>query len=208
MLPDRSDITGLILAGGRARRMGGIDKGLIEFRGRPLVAHALAVMQSITGTVLISANRNLERYAAFGHPVIADPGDRFDGPLAGLLAGLSTARTAYVLMLPVDVPLMKTAVLARLVATLVERDAEVCAPSDGTRLQPVCLFLRQPVRSSLAAYLGAGGRKVEDWLARERLVVADCSDESAAFANVNAPEDLALLEARGGAIDSALPDEP
>lgn len=174
--------------------MGGIDKGLIEYRGRPLVAYAVALLQAVTGSLVINANRNAERYGEFGYPVIPDATDTFDGPLAGLLAGLGAARTAYVLTLPVDAPLMTEAVLLRLVDGLAGQDADVCVPSDGIRLQPVFMLARRSLKLSLKAFLTDGGRKVDAWLAGQCLAIADCSDVPAAFANVNAPEDLARVE--------------
>jgi molybdopterin-guanine dinucleotide biosynthesis protein A len=194
LFPDRSEITGVVMAGGRARRMGGVDKGLIDYRGRPLVAYAVALLQAMAGSVVINANRHPERYAAFGCPVIPDATDTFDGPLAGLLAGFGAARTAYVLTLPVDAPLMTEAVLRRLVDGLAGQDADVCVPDDGVRLQPVFMLARRSLQVSLEAYLNDGGRKVDTWLAEQRLAIADCSDVPAAFANVNAPEDLARVE--------------
>ncbi|WP_236102228.1 molybdenum cofactor guanylyltransferase MobA [Methylotetracoccus oryzae] len=192
--PDRSQITGIVLAGGRARRLGGTDKGLIDCRGRPLVAYAVALLQAVAGSVVINANRNAERYATFGYPVIPDATDNFDGPLAGLLAGLAYARTGYVLTLPVDAPLMTEAVLRRLPDALAAQDADVCVPDDGVRLQPVFMLVRRNLKSSLEAYLADGGRKVDAWLAGQRLAIADCSDVPAVFANVNAPEDLVRVE--------------
>lgn len=194
MFPDRSAITGIVLAGGLARRMGGLDKGLVQYRGRPLVAYALEVLRAVAGHLLINANRNAERYAAFGCPVIPDATGSYDGPLAGVLAGLRAAQTPYVLTLPVDAPLMTAVVLRRLIATLLEHDADVCVPSDGTRLQPVIMLARQNLQVSLEAYLTGGGRKVEDWLVGGRLAIADCSDQPTAFANLNSPEDVSLLE--------------
>ena len=194
LFPDRSQITGIVLAGGRARRLGGIDKGLIDCRGRPLVAYAVALLQAVAGSVVINANRNAERYATFGYPVIPDATDTFDGPLAGLLAGLAYARSDYVLTLPVDAPLMTEAVLRRLPDALAAQDADVCVPDDGVRLQPVFMLARRNLKSSLEAYLADGGRKVDAWLAGQRLAIADCSDVPAVFANVNASEDLVRVE--------------
>ena len=193
----RADITGIVLAGGRARRMGGVDKGLIEFRGRPLVAYALEVLQPLAEHVLINANRNAERYAAFGHPVIPDRTESFDGPLAGLLAGLQTAQTPYALTLPVDTPLMTASVLQRLIFTLAQQEAEVCVPFDGVRVQPVVMMACCSIRADLEGYLLEGGRKVDGWLGRRRVAIADCSDQAGAFANVNTQADLALLEGAG-----------
>ncbi|MCU0736697.1 MAG: molybdenum cofactor guanylyltransferase [Methylotetracoccus sp.] len=189
-------ITGIVLAGGRARRMGGVDKGLIEWRGRPLVAYALDAVRAVADTVLISANRNLERYAAFGCPVIADAGESFEGPLAGLLSGMKTASTPLLMTVPCDSPQMTGPLLARLVARLMEQDADVAAAHDGERLHPTFMLVKRELRADLENFLGGGERKVRLWLARHRLAIADYRDNADLFVNINTPEDLADLKAR------------
>jgi molybdopterin-guanine dinucleotide biosynthesis protein A len=193
MVFDRAKITGVVLAGGRGRRMGGADKGLIPLRGRPLAAYALDALAAVAGPVLVSANRNLEAYARLGHPVVADLSDGFDGPLAGLLSAMRAADTPYVLTVPCDSPLASGPLLERLPAALREAGAEICAAHDGERLHPVFLLAERRLADDLAAYLAAGGRRVEAWLRRHRLALADFSDRPELFANVNTPEELAEL---------------
>ncbi len=195
MVLDRTGITGVALAGGRGRRMGGADKGLLEFRGRPLVAYALDALGAVAGRVLISANRNAEAYARFGHPVLADLDGGFEGPLAGLLAAMRAADTPYVLTAPCDAPLMNGPLLARLPAALAEAGAELCAAHDGERLHPVFLLAERRLADDLAAYLASGQRKMDTWLHRHRLALADFADCPEAFANLNQPDDLAALDA-------------
>jgi len=187
-------ITGVVLAGGRARRMGGEDKGLLDYHGRPLVAYALDALRPVAGTILVSANRNAEAYARFGHPVIADSAGAYDGPLAGLLSAMRAAKTDYVMTVPCDSPLVDGALLGRLYARLVEEGAEICAAHDGGRLHPVFLVAQRRLAADLADYLESGQRKVETWLKSRRLVLADFSDHPECFANVNTPEELAALE--------------
>lgn len=198
MILDRANITGVVLAGGRARRMGGGDKGLLPFRGRPLVAHALEALEAVAGRIIINANRHHQVYAAFGHPVVADQTDSFDGPLAGLLAALRAADTPYVLTVPCDSPLVAGHHLARLAETLAETlaaaQAPLCAAHDGQRLHPVFLLAERRLADDLTAYLAGGGRKMEAWLRRHPLALADFSDCPELFANVNTPEELAALE--------------
>src|SRR5699024_6312427 len=117
-------ITGAVLAGGAGRRMGGVDKGLVELRGKPLVAWALDALRPQTATLLINANRSQDQYRVFGWPVIADDGDGYQGPLAGMLAVLSAAQTAYVLTVPCDAPRIPPDLAARLGAALLAADAE------------------------------------------------------------------------------------
>jgi len=194
MNPERAKITGVVLAGGRATRMGGSDKGLLAFKGRPLVTYALDALTQVVGPILINANRNQEAYAAFGYPVIADQTSAFDGPLAGLLSAMRCARTPYVMTVPCDSPLIEGVLLERLYQTLRAENAEICAAHDGERLHPVFLVAECRLASSLEAYLASGQRKIDRWLNQHRLALADYSDHPELFANVNTPEELAALE--------------
>lgn len=191
---EAGNITGVVLAGGRGRRMGGADKGLLEFQGRPLVAYALDALAQATGILLISANRNAADYARFGHPVIADATDTFDGPLAGLLSAMQAARTDYLLTVPCDCPLLDGELLLRLRTRLAEEEAEICVAYDGERTHPLFLLAERRLAGDLAAYLESGQRKVQTWLASRRLVLADCRDHPEWFANANTPEELVALK--------------
>lgn len=194
--PSQAPITAIILAGGRATRMGGTDKGLVELAGRPMIAHVLAVLAPQVERVLINANRNRERYAEFGHPVIADLDDGFLGPLAGLAAGLQAATTPLVLTAPCDCPLLPVDLVARLRTALAAADAEIAVPFDGERLQPVFALVRRELAGSLAGYLAGGDRKIDRWFAQHRLARADFSDRPETFVNVNDPAERAALELR------------
>ncbi len=207
MILNRGNITGVVLAGGRARRMGGEDKGLIPFRGKPLVAYALDALDAVVGQIFVNANRNHAAYARFGYPVIADRTDSFDGPLAGLLRAMQAAETPYVLTVPCDAPLVTGELLARLCTVLRETEAELSAAHDGERLHPVFLLAERRLAADLEAYLVRGERKVEAWLHRHKLALADFSDHPELFANINTPAELAELEksaARSAA--PAIPD--
>jgi molybdopterin-guanine dinucleotide biosynthesis protein A len=194
MQPEASSITGVVLAGGKARRMGGVDKGLILFRGQPLVAYALEALRVVASRIVINANRNRERYTKFGFPVVADATDTFEGPLAGLLCAMRFAETPYVMAVPCDSPMMTGGLLRRLADRLSDCQAEVCVAHDGERLHPVFLLAERSLVQSLEAYLASGGRKIDLWLADRRLALADYSDHPELFVNVNTPEDLATLE--------------
>lgn len=202
----KSDLTGVVLAGGLARRMGGRDKGLSPLLGRPLAAYAAQALAGVCGTVLINANRSLQEYAALGHPVIRDLNAAFDGPLAGILAALRQARTPYLLTVPCDSPLVGAYGLTRLVAAVERPGVEIAVAHDGARLHPVFLCLHAGVADGLAAFLDTGERKIDRWLAGCRTEVVDCSDLPEMFRNVNTPEDLQALEqemlerARAGAM--------
>lgn len=192
----RESITGLVLAGGMARRMGGEDKGLVELAGRPMVAHVLEVLQPQVGTILVNANRNRERYAAFGHPVIADAVGGYLGPLAGVLTALQHCTTEFLVTVPCDAPLVAPDLVHRLHDACVSGGADLAVASDGERQQPVFLLLRTTLAPSLEAYLAGGGRKIDAWFGQLRVAVADFSDEPDTFVNVNDPEERQRVEER------------
>jgi molybdenum cofactor guanylyltransferase len=192
--PIAASITGLILAGGRGQRMGGVDKGLQTWHGLPLVDHALARLAPQVREVMISANRNAALYAARTAHVLADASDDFPGPLAGILAGLRAARTPWLAVVPCDSPQLPPDLVARLAqgiaaarGAVVQRDHGAA----GLRLEPVCCLLSTALADDLARYLAEGGRKVEGWVSRHAAPVRfDGPDDAAAFANVNTPADL------------------
>ena len=195
MEDERAKITGVVLAGGRAQRMGGKDKGLVVYRGRPLVAYALAALRQVTKTIIINANRNQAEYAGFGYPVLPDPTHSFDGPLAGLLCAMQTAQTDFVLSVPCDCPQLDGNLLDRLHATLMATaGAEICVAHDGKRMQPLFLLAQRCLASDLANYLASGQRKVETWLRSHRLALVDCSDHPEWFVNINTLEELERME--------------
>ena len=192
--PARDAIAGLILAGGRGQRLGGVDKGLQPWRGLPLVDHALARLAPQVREVMISANRNAAQYAARTARVLADESGDFPGPLAGILAGLRAAATPWLASVPCDSPQLPPDLVERLARGLgdapgavVQRDRGV----DGVRLEPVCCLLSTALADDLARYLAEGGRKVEGWVSRHAVPVRfDRPDDAAAFANVNTLADL------------------
>lgn len=191
-------ITGVILAGGRARRMNGVDKGLLEFSGRPLMEHTLARLTPQVAEVMINANRNHARYASYGLTLVADKLEHFCGPLAGMHSALCAARTDYIITVPCDSPLMPNDLVQRMLMTLMRENAELCTAHDGMRLQPIYTMIPRSLTADLYIYLMSGGRKVEDWLRRHRLAVADFSDQTEAFLNINTPYDHQLCEERIG----------
>jgi len=197
-----NQITGLLLAGGRGMRMGGVDKGLQLLHGKPLAQHVISRLAPQTGALLISANRNAQRYAELGAPfnarVIGDTLPDFPGPLAGLLAGLNAARTGYLLSAPCDTPALPVDLAARLAEALAAEQADIAtvvtANAHGeTSLHPVFALLRTSLADDLAAWLAAGERKVRAWYARHKTVEVTFADERA-FYNVNSLQELADLE--------------
>jgi len=188
-----SQVTGLILAGGLARRMGGGDKGLRQFRGKLMVAHAIERLAPQVDTLLINANQNRESYAALGYAVIADVIDGYAGPLAGLHAGLSACTTPLLVTAPCDSPFLPLDLVTRLRAALEDDAAQLAVARSGGWSQPVFALCRREVLDSLSAFLAAGGRKVDAWFATLTIVQVPFADE-AAFANINTPEELERLE--------------
>jgi molybdopterin-guanine dinucleotide biosynthesis protein A len=194
--PTPAEITGIILAGGKARRLNGRDKGLEPFSGRPLVEWVVAALAPQVGGLLINANRNQETYGRLGYPVIADRLDDFQGPLAGFASAMAAANTPWILTVPCDGPFLAPDLAARLVAALAQDDAELAVASDGRRMQPVHALLPVALAPSLAAFLAEGERKIDRWYARHRVAVADLSDRPESFANLNTEADAADLARR------------
>lgn len=190
------DITGVILAGGRATRMGGEDKGLINVAGQPMAAHIITALRPQVGKLLINANRNQERYSALGAPVVTDQVADFAGPLAGMASGLAAATTPWIVTAPCDSPLVPPDLVTRLIAALRADDAELAVAWAEGRMQPVFALLPRSLLPNLNDYLMAGERKIDRWYDRHHTALADLSDCPEAFLNINTPEERDALEAR------------
>jgi len=178
-------ITAVILAGGRGSRMGGVDKGLVSLQGRTMIEHVVERLRPQVGELLVNANRNIGRYEALGYRVVPDRRDGFLGPLAGMASGLAVAATPYVITAPCDSPVIGPDLVDRLSRALLENEADIAVAHDGERTHPVFLLLRRDLLDDLDAFLGAGGRKIDQWFARHRVAMADFSDCPDAFVNIN-----------------------
>jgi len=193
------DITGLILAGGRAQRMGGVDKGLIPFHDKPLIESAITKLKPQTQSIIINANRNITKYASYGYPVIMDETPDFSGPLAGFSVGLKACRTPYLLTSPCDSPLLPNN-LAQLLSTEMERgDFELVYASSKEAngkiwAQPVFCLIRANLLDSLTNFLLKGDLKIDRWF-KELHSSTVIFEDPFVFANVNTPEELKSLEA-------------
>lgn len=183
-------ITGLILAGGQGSRMGGADKGLLPLQGRPLAAWTLDRLAPQVDRLIISANRNIDEYAAFGHPVVsdADPGS-YDGPLAGLLAGLLACATPLLAAVPCDAPRFPADLVEKLARALGASQAPLAYAATPVRTHPVFMLCRRKALPSLEDFLAQGHRKIAYWHDELNAVKVMFPDESA-FANINTPEDM------------------
>ena len=194
-------ITGILLAGGLARRMGGGDKGLLPLGDSTLAARTLAILAAQCRTVCINANRSAVEYEKLGFPVVRDIISDFAGPLAGIHAGMESAETEWVLAAPCDSPFMPGDLAARMAATALEFGADIVTASAGGRAHPVFMLARRVLRADLVKFLAEGGRKIEDWRARHCFAEREFPDASA-FANINTPEELRAAEKRIGIRDS------
>ena len=191
------DITGVVLAGGRARRMGGEDKGLVQLAGRAMVEYVVEALRPQVGRLLLNANRNAERYAALtGCEVVADVVGDYAGPLAGMASALEAADTPLVLSAPCDSPLVAPDLAARMHAALRADGAEIAVARDADRLQPVFALLARALLPDLRAALEAGERKIDRWYATHRVTEVDFSDHASMFLNINTPEERDALAVR------------
>jgi molybdopterin-guanine dinucleotide biosynthesis protein A len=193
----RDDITGIVLAGGMGRRMGGVDKGLVELSGQPMVVHVIARLSPQVGPLFINANQNQERYAALGFPVVPDDIAGFAGPLAGLHAGLTHATTDWVVTVPCDSPFLPLDLATRLGSEVERAGAQLAVARTFEQPHPVFAIVRRDVLPHLSAYLGAGGRKIDAWYATLATVEVAFDDEEDAFRNINTSGELAAAASRG-----------
>ena len=199
-----SDITGLVLAGGRGSRMGGVDKGLQNFNGIALALATLMRLQPQVGALMVNANRNLAAYEAFGAPVWPDVLADYAGPLAGFLTGLERCETQWLVTVPCDTPLFPADLVARLARAADQEDAEIAMAAareeDGQlRAQPVFCLLRVELLESLVRFTHGGGRKIDAWTAQHRTSVVPFDapgDDPRAFFNANTLAELHQLEQR------------
>lgn len=199
---DKDEVTGVILAGGRGSRMGGVDKGLQNFRGMPMAMGTLMRLAPQVGEVMINANRNLSAYESFGVPVWPDSLADYAGPLAGFLTALERCETPYLATVPCDTPLFPQDLVARLAEALEREDAEIAMAAareeDGQfRAQPVFSLLRRELMESLVRFTHEGGRKIDAWTAQHRTVLVPFDrpgDDPGAFSNANTLAELHKLE--------------
>lgn len=201
-----NEITGLVLAGGRGSRMGGLDKGLQNFNGTPLALHTVLRLQmqegSLIGELMLNANRNLSAYEAFGAPVWPDTLSDFAGPLAGFMTGLERCETPYLLTAPCDTPLFPLDLAQRLAKAFDDEGTEIAMAAaleeDGQlRPQPVFCLMRVELLESLVAFTQSGGRKIDTWTAQHKTAIVPFNqpgDDPRAFHNTNTLAELHAME--------------
>lgn len=191
----KQQITGVVLAGGLGRRMGGTDKGLQELRGQPMVHWVIERLAPQVDELLINANQNGERYAAFGHRVVPDQIPGFAGPLAGLHAALATATHPLVATAPCDSPFLPADLISRLFSALTAADADLAVAKTFDQAHPVFCLCQRSVLPHLTEFLEGGGRKVDRWYSTLNIVEVAFDDEADAFENINTHEELGRFEA-------------
>ncbi len=187
-------ISSIILAGGQATRMNGVDKGLVILQNKPLIAHVIARLKPQADEIFINANREIAAYEAFDYPVLQDENADFIGPLAGFSLGLQHVKYEYVLTVPCDSPLLPLDLADRLLNGMAEARAEIAVASSDGNTHPVFCLMKKSVLPSLIEFLEAGERKVSAWQKSLNYIEVDFSDNSAEFTNLNTFEDLKTLE--------------
>ena len=187
-------ITSIILSGGRATRMNGLDKGLVQLQQKPLIAHVIARLNPQVDEIFINANREIVQYQAFGLPVLQDEIAEFIGPLAGFSLGLQHAKHEYVLTVPCDSPLLPLDLAQRLYSSMAASRMDIAVASSAGNTHPVFCLMKKSVLPSLQAFIDAGERKVSTWQKSQQYIEVDFSDCDEAFTNLNTFEDLSALE--------------
>jgi len=194
---DKADITAVILAGGQGRRLGGQDKGLIEFDGRLMIEILIERLQGQQLDILINANRNQATYQSYDYPVIGDELEDYQGPLAGFASAMANVKTRYILTLPCDSPMLADNFSDRFIETQDREESPICVAHDGERLQPVYALIDTRLLDDLKLFLDDGERKIDRWYAQHNYARVDFSDDTAMFQNINTPEDQQRMQQSG-----------
>lgn len=186
-------ISGVVLAGGLARRMNMQDKGLVQFNNKAMINYALQAIMPVVDELFINANRNIEQYQQFNYPVISDARDDFAGPLAGVYAALKVCANDVLLVMPCDSPFMTASGLQTLIDERERCQADIAVAFDGERIHPVFMVIKSSLKNSLQNYLAQGERKIDRWFDQHKWIKVDFSANPEFFSNINTPEQLAEL---------------
>jgi len=192
----QAKVSGVILAGGLARRMQQQDKGLVLFNKTPMVQYAIQAIEPVVDELFVNANRNITQYQQLSYPVISDESNDFAGPLAGIYAALEVCQHSILLVVPCDSPFMDSGSLQQLIRQRAEQDADIAVAFDGERIHPVFIALKTSLRSSLQAYLASGERKIDRWFEQHSWIKVDLSINPDIFLNINTLEQLAELDTK------------
>ncbi|MDZ7802526.1 molybdenum cofactor guanylyltransferase MobA [Thiohalophilus sp.] len=183
-------ITGIVLAGGRARRMQGQDKGLLPYQGRPLIEHVCERLRPQVAKLCLNANRHREIYQRYGYPVIEDMWPDFPGPLAGFYSALQQCAGEWFCFVPCDTPQLPTDLVARLRETATKAQVPVVAVTDGEHLHGTLCLLHRSCESALLSYYQQGHHRVQEWIRSQSYALVDYGDQSQALININEPQQL------------------
>ena len=197
ILPDQSDTTAVILAGGRAKRMGFTDKGLLPFRGLAMIEHVIHRLKPQVGSMMINANQNQKHYAQWRMPVYPDERAGYAGPLAGIETGLRHCQTPYMVAVPCDTPFLPGNLVLRLHETMHTKNADITVAATGVndryKPQPVFCLMKAALLPGLELFLDSGQRKIDAWYKTLQFAYTFFPDENA-FRNINTQEELQFLE--------------
>lgn len=194
----KNDITGVILAGGQARRMEGQDKGLILFNGKPFIEHVIEVFNPQVSKLIINANRNHDKYSQYGFEIISDEYPNYCGPLAGMASVLNKIQTPYLVTVPCDSPFVSDNLVSCLSLAIFSKNTEISVAHNGERLQPVFCMIKKTLISSMNAYLTKGERKIDKWFSQHPIAIADLSHSPQCFENFNSQEEIIISENNNG----------
>jgi len=186
----QNTVTAIILAGGRSRRMGGVNKSFVQLDGHPLIQHVIDRITAQCGQIVISANHDLQQYAQFGLPVISDLDQQMNGPLAGLLSCASEIQSEEIICVTCDSPNIPIDLYSRLHQALEQSDKHWACVHDGQRIQPLFSLFHRACVPELTAYLASGQRRAIEWVLSQAAIQVDFSDQAEAFYNINTPEQL------------------
>ena len=186
----KNDVAAVILAGGKAKRMQGTDKGLITLKGKPMITYVINALNTQLDEIFINANRNKQQYQELGYPVISDLTDDYLGPLAGILSGLKATKKEFLLVVPCDSPNLSDTILIELYNNIKQNKADIAVAHDGNRMHPVFALIKKTLINSLNEYLADGGRKIDEWYFLNNYCVVRFTDSHEMFNNINSPKDL------------------
>lgn len=186
---NKNDITAVILSGGQGLRMNRQDKGLMLFNNKPMITYVVDVAGREVARLLISANRNIEKYQQYGE-VISDDLNDFQGPLAGISKAISVAKTPYLLVLPCDSPLINQTIIQRLIDAMNKNNADICVADDGVRMHPAIAIIKVKMRNNLLDFLTSGNRKLGLWVQQNNFFKVDFSDCQKTLTNLNTSKDF------------------
>ncbi len=185
-----TEITVVILAGGRGRRMDAKDKGLVALNGRPLIEYVIKAISPQNSNILINANQNIEQYQHYGYPVVSDQIEGFQGPLAGVATAMERVKTSYILTLPCDAPFVERDYQERMWSALQTQQTDLAIAFDGRRLQPVHALIPVRLYADLLKFLAGKTRRVDSWYSQYAMGLVDFSGQVRMFCNLNTPEEL------------------